>query len=195
MSPAAAKSEEEEVRERPQQEGKDDQDYVRRPPSSLGAEFLLESRDGQVVIEVDVGFAVYTPHLPTFKEQTGSLGEVGEEGIPKGGMTLADVWQRRTVSVEGIRFRIPGQQSDNGTVQAELDRVIEAALSSPDAMPRFETQPRLDEEHLVDEKRFNAWIEETRKKNPPRRPPLRALIEVRSFPPPQPRFRFFVYIP
>jgi hypothetical protein len=193
-APASAKREEEEVRERPQQEGKDDQDYVRRPPSSLGAEFLLGSRDGQVVIEVDTSFAVYTPHLPTFKEQTGSLGEVGEEGIPKGGMTLADVWQRRTVSVEGIRFRIPGQQNDNGAVQAELDHVIEAALSSPDAMPRFETQPKLDAENLVDEKRFNAWIEETRKKNPPHRPPLRALVEVRSFPSGDGRLRLCVYL-
>ena len=181
-SKSVPKNEDDEIRERPHQEGRDEQDYVRRPPSSLGTEFLVESNNKQVIIEVDAGFAIYTPHLPTFKEQTESLGEVGEEGIPKGGMTLADVWQRRTVNVEGIRFTIPGQENDNGVVQAELDRVIEDALSRPDAMPRFDLQPKLEPEILSNEKNFQTWVEEFRKKYPLRRPPLRALIEARAIP-------------
>jgi hypothetical protein len=56
--------EDDEYKDRPQPEGKDDQDYVRRPPSSLGAEFLLESREGHIVLEIDASFAIYTPHLP-----------------------------------------------------------------------------------------------------------------------------------
>lgn len=192
---AALEVQQEDSQERPPTEGKDDQDYVRRPPSSLGAEFVLESQSEQNVFEVDVSFAVYTPQMPTYAEQMGSLGGgIVEERTAKGGMTLADVWQRRVVSVEGIRFRISGQQNDNGAVQSELDRVLEDALSSPDAMPRFETQPKLDVEVLADEKRFNAWIKNAKAGAPPRRPPLRALVEVRSFHLGENRFRLSVYL-
>lgn len=193
---SAKNVQEEDVLDRPPAEGRDNQDYIRRPPSSLGAEFVMESHGGQAVIEVDTDFAVYTPHLPTYAEQVGSLGgEIGEEVTGKGVMTLADVWQRRVVSVKGIRFQIPGQQNDNGAIQSVLDDVLEAALSSPDAMPKFETQPKLDSENLKDENHFNAWLKKTKAENPSsERSPLRSSIDARAFPLGENRFRLSVYL-
>lgn len=179
-------------------EGREERDFVRRPPSSLGIEFLLESKGGKAELEIDVGFAVYTPHLPTFDEQRLSLGGTGELHATDGRMTLAEVWQRRTVTVQGIRVLIPTDWvkniDDAGVIQAELDRVVELALARSDSMPQFMTQPKVDVTILTDEKVFREWLEEARKGLKPRCPPLRAVLEVRSQPYGDGRLRLSVYL-
>jgi len=182
----------------PAEGGKEERDFVRRPPSSLGIEFLLELKDGKVELEVDVGFAVYTPHLPTFDEQRLSLGGTGEINATDGRMTLAEVWKRRSIVVSGIPVRMPINRAENhdddGAIQAELDRVVETALAESDAMPKFETQPKLDVAVLKDEGLFGGWLEEVRKGIERRRPLLRAALEVRCQPYGDGRLRLSVYI-
>lgn len=179
-------------------EGREERDFVRRPPSSLGIEFLLESVAGEVALEIDVGFAIYTPHLPTFDEQRLSLGVAGEVNATDGRMTLAEVWQRRNITVSGIRVFIPTDHArnldDNGKIQTELDQVVEAALAESDGMPLFETQPKVDVAVLTDKGLFRGWLEEVRKGLERRRPLLRAALEVRSQPYGDGRFRLSVYL-
>lgn len=171
-----------------------DQEYVRRPPSSLGAEFLIESDSGNSEIEVDVSFAIYTPHMPNYNEQISSLGEPSQTETSKGPMTLADVWQRRSVLAKGIRFRIPGSYKDDDIVQKELDKVIADALLSSDAMPEFDSLPKLSPEILENENNYCEWMSENQKNRPLRKVPLKAHIETRSIREELNRFRVSVYV-
>ena len=135
---------------------------IRRPPSSLGCE-LLVSGEGKAELELEVRFAVYTQHLPTFDEQRKSQGHVGDlkfevvpaedvdkttpkgrRGRSKGAMSLAEVFERQEITVSDLHFKIPlGKRQDdlnptaNQVIQQALDAAVNAAMTRA-PLPRFE---------------------------------------------------------
>src|SRR5690606_24436271 len=46
----------------------------RRSPSALGMELRVRPEEGEIQLDAEVEFAIYTRHLPTFEEQRTSLG-------------------------------------------------------------------------------------------------------------------------
>ena len=142
-------------------ERSEDKDYTRRPPSSLGFELVVKPDDGEIEIELDVSFAVYTKHFPTYEEQKQSLGQEIQERSSD--MPLAEVCQRRNIVVQGLRFSIKGTKvhnaNDEGTIQAEMDKVIKIATKEPDILRVFPANiPKVKAESLVSEQQYINWL-------------------------------------
>jgi len=179
-------------------EDKEDREYTRRPPSSLGFEIRVKPEGDIVEIKVEARFAVYTRHLPTYQEQKKSLGGSAETFIGEGQMTLAEVCQRHEVIIPPIYFRLSGYrmevQHDQGQVQRILDKVLDEAADSPDAMRDFPKMPKVPNEALKDEVRFQSWLFEKADKFPRKRSPLQARLEVRSQPQSNGTVRISVYL-
>lgn len=171
-------------------ERRDDQDQPKRPPSSLGCELLLESVDGEVEIEVEASFSVYTSHLPTWQEQLGSQG--GADDVPEeeaeaaseeskaegdtsppaknaqGSMSLAEVMQRNEVRVPPLTFKFTAgkldEATDGGTVQATMEAVIKTALEvmpTPDAGGSItKGGEKIDRSVLQSKETFDKWVKQ-----------------------------------
>ena len=130
----------------------DDARGIRRPPSALGFEVLLEpDHDGYVTLSVDVSFCVFTKHLPTLLDQ---------QSLPTGA-PLAEIGMRWPVTVSGIQIRIrPGQcpVTDNGTVQNALNAILEAAFARDDVDRQWPTRPKLLDTALESVDAFDAFL-------------------------------------
>ena len=179
-------------------EQREEKDFVKRPPSSLGFEILLEADKNLAAVEVDVDFAIYTRHLPILEEQRLSLGGSSEERAESGVMTLADVSVRREISVKGVRFLVNADRTqrlgDKGAIQAALDKAIDEAVNSPDIMPEFRIQPKIVLNDLKTEVTFSQRLSELRKQGETKRPPYRSRIELRSVPCGQGVVRISAYV-
>jgi len=136
---------------------------TRRPPSALGFEILVEpDESGVVELTVDANFCLFTKHLPTWKEQVEVLGDGASEGSP-----VAEVVQRWTVALSGIRFQLRpnGTNSfdDDGAIQAVIDSKLDEAFKRPDAGRKWPGQrpqrPKVDNDaYLKDETAFRLFL-------------------------------------
>lgn len=185
-----------EADDKPVAERREARDFVRRPPSSIGIEFLVESDADPVELEISCRFAFYTPHLPSLDEQRLSLG--GEVHAIDGTMSLAEVWQRQDIDASGIRMSTPidraWSRDESSVIQAKVDRVLDDALSGTDPMPQFEMRPKINTSLLKNERAFKDWLEDARRGLPSRRPPIRAGLNVRAHPLGGGRVRITVYL-
>jgi len=159
---------------------------LRRPPSALGMELRIRPEGGEILLEVEVEFAVYTRHLPTFEEQRRSLGgEARPEGAA-GSMTLAEVCQRWTVRPGPVRFRVPlarpFRANDGGAVQRAIEGILDQACGRPDAMRALMRVPEVPEQALASEESFQQWLAKEVLYRPLVRPPLRAALTVHARP-------------
>jgi len=170
----------------------------RRSPSALGMELRIRPEQGEIRLEVKVAFAIYTRHLPTFEEQRSSLGADIDPGEPSGSMTLAEVCRRWLVRVGPISLVIPGGRrmrlSDQGVIQAEVDRVLDQACAAPDAMPTFERVPEVPVDALANEESFQRWLDRIVQGYPRNRPPLRAALTLYADPQPNGTVRLRIYV-
>ena len=158
----------------------------RRPPSALGMELRVRPEGGEIRLEVEVEFAIYTRHLPTSEEQRRSLGDNARGGEAAGPMTLAEVCQRRTVHPGPVLFRIPIDGSfradDRGAIQRAIDEILDQACGGPDAMRALTRVPEVPKQALASEESFRQWLEKEILHRQPIRPPLRAALTVDARP-------------
>lgn len=181
------------------------EETLRRPPSSLGCE-LLVSGEGEIELELEVRFAVYTQHLPTFDEQRTSQGHVGDlkfETAPartslgtapkgrqsrqRGAMSLAEVFERQDITVTDLRFNLRLEErqdvTDRTFIQQALDAAVEAAMTRA-PLPRFEGKgkrpapPSLPEEVLSDATKFQMHLETLCENRPIQRPDPRLQVSL-----------------
>lgn len=168
----------------------------RRSPSALGMELRVRPEEGEIQLDAEVEFAIYTRHLPTFEEQRTSLG-TDTDGTP-GSMTLAEVCRRWHIRVAPISLSIPGGQrtrcSDNGMIQAAVDQALEQALSAPDALPAFDRMPTVPAEALANAESFGQWLSRITQSRPRLRPPLQAALKVFADPQPDGSVRLRIYV-
>lgn len=212
--PVESKEDDEERAPTPEAMG--GRDSVRRSPSSLGFEVVLQpEQDGTAELDVTVRFAVYSRRLPTYEEQLSALGQTGmpagERGTARdngGGthargradrLTLAEVCQRHEIVVSHIRFpiRITGSTyslGDDGRVQRELDAILDAAVQDSDALREFPRTPEVPREALQSREAFEAYLVTLCGGHEVVRVPLRARIDVRVEPWTPGRVRVGCYI-
>lgn len=138
-------------------EAADDRTVARRPASSLGCELLLRPEGGRVKLRVNLSFAFYTAHLPTYAEQLRSLGgeykaarpapsstsasavarpEATETASPKqkrGGaperaMTVAYTLRRQTLTLEGLEFDLNATRSADTVERARVQAELDRLI-------------------------------------------------------------------
>lgn len=157
----------------------------RRPPSALGMELRVRPEEGEIRLEVEVEFAIYTRHLPTFEEQIRSLGDHAPDGEAAGPMTLAEVCQRREVR-RRVSFHIPTDRlfrmNDRGVIQQAIEEILDQACRAPDAMRDLPRAPKIPKEALTSKESFEQWLEKEILHHEPVRPPLRAALTVHARP-------------
>ncbi|WP_019008626.1 C-terminal helicase domain-containing protein [Deinococcus aquatilis] len=216
-----ADDEEPEVRRAPV-ERVDDQDVPRRPPSALGCELMLTPVDGKVSVTVNLSFAFYTTHLPTYRQQLESLGGTYRPGtapkaptpptpVPKGkrgkqsdtAMTLAYALRRNAVQLENLTFTLDAtkmtEQRDAGRIQTALDDAITRALvdrPAPENTMATRAGAQLTEADLKDEPAFEKFIAAHMRDKKPGRPDpaLQASLMIRTEPQANGNVRVSLYL-
>lgn len=174
----------------------EDREGVRRPPSAIGFEVLVQpDSSGVIELTVDARFCIFTKHLPTWREQTTVLDTGASAGAP-----LAEVVQRWPIEVEGIRFRIAagrqGLHTDNGAIQAKLDEVLLLAFGSSDAERVWAsaTRPKVDQPAcLKDAAAFDGFLKNLTAGLPAERWTIEGSLEVRTDPRPDGKIRIGCY--
>lgn len=202
----------------------DDQDVPRRPASALGCELMLTPKDGRVSITVNLSFAFYTTHIPTYDQQRRSIGgeysavqaaaapTQPDSGSPAGkgrrkdnAMTLAFVLRRNDLKLENLAFDLDatkmGEVSDGGQVQQALAAAIDKALldrPAPAETVATRAGPPLREQDLKDEKAFESAIKDLLAKaikDPCRHDPkLKVSLRVRIEPQASGKVRVSIYL-
>lgn len=164
----------------------EDRDALRRPPSALGFELLVEpDADGYFELSVDARFCIFTQHLPTLKEQSGVLGADSlSEGAP-----IAEVVQRWPVCVKGLRFRLPasGRKTghDNGKVNESIASALDEAYGRSDIGRCWPgNRPKVEKvDVLKDDQAFQTFLASVcAGAQAIDRAPLSGVVEVRVWP-------------
>jgi hypothetical protein len=139
-------------------EKNDDREGIRRPPSAIGFEALVQpDAEGIVELVLSTQFCIFTKHLPDFAEQTNVLDTGASAGAP-----LAEVVQRWPLELCDIKLKIPatgGTFNDNGAVQRVLDETMKRAFERPDAervLPA--TRPKVSEADIKTPEAFKAFL-------------------------------------
>lgn len=184
----------------------DDRSAARRPASALGCELMLRPERGRVALRVNLSFAFYTAHLPTYAEQRASLGgeyqaatperlsapeaRAGRRGAPERAMNLAHTLRRQTLTLENLTFDLDATKSedtvDRTRLQDELDRAIREALrdrpARKDTLATRAGAP-LREEDLASEAAFEAALARSVPRGEEQTEPhLKASLTVRTEP-------------
>jgi hypothetical protein len=166
-------------------------DSTRRPPSSLGFEVVISPDvNNGIEINLDIGFALYTQHFPTFQEERDELGRTTPDSTSQNQTPLArtvpllEVFERREVNVGQITVRIDPRTrrqrlNDGGEVQQALDTVLEEAGSSPTIARALTGNAVVAATELSDADTFQRFLRRVAT-GPPILPPLQASLDIRS---------------
>jgi hypothetical protein len=171
----------------------DDREGIRRPPSAIGFETLVQpGDDGHITLSIDAKFCIFTKHLPTFNEQSSILESGASAGAP-----LVEVVQRWPLEVTGVRFKIPsagGVFNDDGTVQAVLAKTLHEAFDRVDAERELpSTRPKVSADDIKTQEVFKAYLAARLHGFPVEKWNLQASIEVRATPRPDGKVRIGCY--
>jgi len=172
---------------------------ARRPPSSLGCEFLVKTLEGlssSVQIEVSGRFAFYSRHFPSFEEQRREVGTIPEshdteedhEGHnyrrrSRPVVTLIEKFKRHRMDIPAMVFHLDPARRDEQTDQGSVQNLLNPLLGSLKADPSIwktiakRTIPRNE---LMNESAYNAYLQQH--SGPPDVPPMAASIRVRTSP-------------
>jgi len=165
-------------------------DSTRRPPSSLGFEVVI-APDDEIELTLQVRFAIYTPHFPTFEEQRDELGRIVQDQAdpnqptpPRQTVSLLEVFERRVVEVPPITILVnPRRRSerlnDDGAVQRALDAVLAEATASPTIARAITGNAVVPAQALTDANTFQSFLRGIGTGGV-MLPPLRASLDVRS---------------
>lgn len=165
-------------------------DSTRRPPSSLGFEVVI-APEQTVELTLQVRFAIYTQHFPTFEEERDELGRTVQDQAdanrplqPRQTVSLLEAFERRTVEVPPITIRLdPARRvqrlTDDGAVQQALDAVLADAGSSPTIARSIQGNAVVPAQALANAESFRAFIERIAT-GPATIPPLQASLDIRA---------------
>lgn len=179
-------------------------DSTRRPPSSLGFEIVI-APDEKIELTLQVRFAVYTQHFPTFEEELDELGRVAQDQPapnqppqPRQTVSLLEVFERRKVEVPSITIQIDPKLKaerigDDGAVQRAVDASLADAAGSPTIARPLTGNAVVPAQALADESTFQNFLRGIAS-GPPTLPPLRASLEIRSIVLPDGTVRVSCYI-
>lgn len=180
-------------------------DSTRRPPSSLGFEIVIAPNDG-IELTLQVRFAVYTQHFPTFEEEREELGRVAPDPTDpnqppqpqRQSVSLLEVFERRKVDVPPITIRLNVNRrterlNDDGAVQAELTTVLADAAASPTIARTIQGNAVVPAQSLADADTFRAFLRGIAT-GPATLPPLQASLDIRSSALPDGTVRVSCYI-
>ena len=167
-------------------------DSTRRPPSSLGFEIVIApGAHPEIELTLQVRFAVYTQHFPTFEEERDELGRVAQDQAdpnqppqPRQTVSLLEVFERGKVEVPPITIRINPERrkqrlSDDGAVQRALDAILVEAAGSPTIARAIAGNAVVPAQALADASAFQSFLR-TIAAGPPTLPPLQASLDIRS---------------
>ncbi len=167
-------------------------DSTRRPPSSLGFEIVIASNAGnEIELNLELSFALYTQHFPTFEEEREELGRVTLNGTTqtrsrqaRQTVPLIEVFERREVEVGPITIRINPELrrqrlDDGGLVQQALDAVLEEAAASPTIARPITGNAIVPAISLTDSDTFQRFLQRVAT-GAPILPPLRVSLDLRS---------------
>ena len=180
-------------------------DSTRRPPSSLGFEIVIAPDEG-IELTLQVRFAVYTQHFPTFEEERDELGRVAADPTDpnqppqpqRQNVSLLEVFERRKVEVPPITIRLNSKRrterlNDDGAVQAELATVLADAAASPTIARTIQGNAVVPAQSLADADTFRAFLRGIAT-GPATLPPLQASLDIRSSALPDGTVRVSCYI-
>lgn len=182
-------------------------DSVRRPPSSLGCEILIQPCKQRVEFNVRIQFAIFTRCLPTYQEQSGRYEdrqvdmETEDETAQnlKLGMTLVETSVRHDVDVRIGPFTLKdgtsGRLTDVGKVQESIDAILAEAHRSPNMLRDWPgNRPKVPKEALISEDSFNEWLLDVTRGLPPVLMHLKARLEIRYQSPRDGTYRIGCYL-
>jgi hypothetical protein len=179
-------------------------DSTRRPPSSLGFEVVIAPHE-EIELTLQVRFAVYTQHFPTFEEERDELGRVVQDQAdpnqppqPRQTVSLLEVFERRKVEVPPITIRLDLKRkaerlTDDGAVQRALDAVLAEAASSPTIARAIQGNAVVPAQALTDADAFRNFLRGVAA-GAATLPPLRASLDIRSSALPDGTVRVSCYI-
>ena len=165
-------------------------DSTRRPPSSLGFEVVIAPGEA-IEITLQVRFAVYTQHFPTFEEERDELGRTEQDQAgpnppaqQRQTVSLLEVFERRIVDVPPITVRLDPRRrterlSDQGAVQRALDAVLADAAVSPTIARAIAGTAVVPAQALTDANSFHNFLRGIAM-GAPTLPPLLASLDIRS---------------
>jgi hypothetical protein len=165
-------------------------DSTRRPPSSLGFEIVISPNEG-IELTLQVRFAIYTQHFPTFEEERDELGRVEQDrgdpnrqSQPRQNVSLLEVFERRIVEVPPITIRIDPKRraerlNDSGVVQRALDAVLADAAGSPTIARTIQGNAVVPAQVLTNAEGFQNFLRGIAV-GPATLPPLEASLDIRS---------------
>lgn len=181
-------------------------DSTRRPPSSLGFEVVIAADvNDRIELNIEVGFAIYTQHFPTFQEERDELGRTAPDSAspnqtPRARQTvpLLEVFERREVNVHPITISIdPSARrqrlSDGGEVQQALNAILEESAGSSTIARAITGNAVVAATELSDADTFQGFLRRVAT-GPPILPPLRATLDIRSSKLPDGTVRVTCYI-
>ncbi len=179
-------------------------DSTRRPPSSLGFEVVI-APEKEIELTLQVRFAVYTQHFPTFEEERDELGRLVQDQAgpnqppqPRQSVSLVEVFERRTVEVPPITIRLDLKRkaerlNDDGAVQRALDTVLADAAGSPTIARAIQGNAVVPAQALTDADAFRNFLRGVAA-GAATLPPLRASLDIRSSALPDGTVRVSCYI-
>lgn len=178
-------------------------DSTRRPPSSLGFEIVVRP-DEEIELTLQVRFAIYTQHFPTFEEERDELGIEQDQPDPnrppqaRQTVSLLEVFERRIVEVPPITMRIAPERrterlGDGGIVQRTLDSVLAEAAESATIAREIQGNAVVPAQALTNAGTFQSFLRGIAV-GPATVPPLRAGLDIRSTALPDGTFRISCYI-
>ena len=181
---------------------------VRRPPSSLGFEILVQpDEDGLIELDIKATFAIYTPHLPMYGEQLSVVGGLdklnqstveGEEEIG----TLAEVWERHEINGGHIElaFNPDVEQikaDDRGQLKQILDQVLSSEYARTDACPDYGSsrKPTVERSNLLTHEAYGALLSNIKQSFPPQiYPQIIPRLDIRIIPWGRDSYRICCYL-
>jgi hypothetical protein len=165
-------------------------DSTRRPPSSLGFEVVIVPEE-TIELALQVRFAIYTQHFPTFEEERDELGrsvqeqpDVNQPAQPRQTVSLLEVFERRVVEVPAMTVRLdPARRvqrlNDDGAVQRALDGVLEDAAGSPTIARTIRGNAVVPAQALANVESYRTFLNGIAT-GPVAIPPLQASLDIRA---------------
>ena len=145
----------------------------------------------EIELTLQVRFAVYTQHFPTFEEERDELGRVAQDQADpnqppqtRQTVSLLEVFERNKVEVPSITIRInpvrrTERLTDEGAVQRAVDAVLVQAAASPTIARAIAGNAVVPAQALADADTFRGFLRGIAA-GPPSLPPLQASVDIRS---------------
>lgn len=178
----------------------------RRPPSSMGLVFVIESEKCQSTkVELTVGcqFSIYTRHFPTFEEQRSQVGKAAREDESEGvgskqrtHVSLVEKCRRHDIRVPSLTFTLDTtratQLEDDGQIQSVVGETLQLIAEDTSLRRRFDGHKVVPIAALNSSSAYDEYLSSL--SGPPELPPIRASLRLRTRPTSDNQLRVELYL-